>query len=206
MSDKHERAFYDSHRESILKGKQPGAGGGGNDKDNENDDPDGLNLFQYFSPSCYSDYSDTAPDGFYVVYGSIFEKLDALEMQASKEASSKDADGNPVEEHTPAPSFGTSQSTPKEVKAFYSYWINFISRRSFAFKEKWNLGDAQNRQVRRAMEKENKDARQSGRREYNENIRNLIRFVKKRDKRVIQYEQQEKKEEQQRAVSRRKRG
>lgn len=39
------------------------------------------------------------------------------------------------------------------------------------------------------------------RREYNENVRNLARFVKKRDKRVMAYEQREKAEELARAAS-----
>lgn len=81
----HQRAWYDSHRESILKGHKAGGRGGGDDGDEQQSDPDGLNLFQYFSGSCYSDYSDGA-EGFYTVYASIFEKLDALEMDAQKEA------------------------------------------------------------------------------------------------------------------------
>lgn len=194
LSDKHERAFYDSHRESILRGQKPGGGGGGGKggDDEHEPDPDGLNLFTYFSTSCFSDYSDTAPDGFYTVYGSIFEKLDGLEMEAQQ--------GEPDAAQTRAPTFGISTSTVKEVRSFYAYWLNFISTRTFAFREKWNLADAQNRQIRRAMEKENNDARRTAKREYNENVRNLVRYVRKRDKRVQEYERQEKLEEQAKAV------
>lgn len=39
-------------------------------------------------------------------------------------------------------------------------------------------------QVRRKMEEENRKARRSARREYLENVRELVAFVKKRDKRV----------------------
>ena len=45
---------------------------------------------------------------------------------------------------------------------FYAYWVNFISGRTFAHADKWNLADASSRQIRRAMEKENK-VRMAGR-------------------------------------------
>ena len=59
-----------------------------------------------------------------------------------------------------------------------------------------NLADASSRHIRRAMEKENSDARKVARREYNEQVRNLARFARKRDKRVMAYEQEEHKIEQ----------
>jgi curved DNA-binding protein CbpA len=192
LSDPHERAWYDSHRDTILRGHRPGAGGKAGGADEPETDPDGLNLFQYFSSSCYNDYSDTAPDGFYTVYASIFERLDGLEMAAQKDAGLSESR---------APPFGTSSSEMREVRAFYSHWVNFISGRTFSFRDKWNLADATNRQIRRAMEKENKEARQAAKKEYNENVRNLVRFVKKRDKRVMAYEQKEKLEELQKAVN-----
>jgi len=191
LSDPHERAWYDSHREAILRGQQPGkgGGGGGGGDDEQEVDPDGLNLFQYFSAGCYNDYSDAA-DGFYTVYASIFERLSGLEMDAQREAGHAE---------TKSPQFGTSTSEAKDVRAFYSHWQNFVSCRTFSFRDKWNLADASSRPIRRAMEKENQDARRQARREYNENVRNLARFARKRDKRVMAYEQKERAEEQARA-------
>lgn len=91
LSDEHERAWYDSHRDAILRGQKPGAGNGkAGDDEEEQSDPDGLNLFQYFSSSCYSEYSD-APDGFYMVYSSIFERLSGLENDAHREAGNEEA-------------------------------------------------------------------------------------------------------------------
>src|SRR4051812_24734943 len=68
LSDLHERAWYDSHRESILRGQKPGASSGKAGGNGEEElDPDGLQLFQYFSVSCFNAYDDAA-DGFYTVY------------------------------------------------------------------------------------------------------------------------------------------
>ncbi len=90
LSDEHERAWYDSHRDAILRGQKPGAGNNAKGAEEEEEtDPDGLNLFQYFSTSCYSEYSD-APDGFYTVYASIFERLSGLEMDAHREAGNEE--------------------------------------------------------------------------------------------------------------------
>lgn len=94
LQDEHERAWYDSHRDAILRGQKPGQSGGkGKDgEEDEREDPDGLNLFQYFSGSCYSDYND-GPDGFYTVYASIFEKLEELEVAAQREAGHEESRG-----------------------------------------------------------------------------------------------------------------
>lgn len=52
----------------------------------------------------------------------------------------------------------------------------------------YKLSDAPDRRIRRAMEKENKKLRDSARREFNETVRNLAAFVRKRDPRVKAYE------------------
>ena len=57
LSDPNERAWYDSHREQILRG------GTGLDGD---DDGVGIDLFKYFSSSCYKGYGDD-DGGFYSV-------------------------------------------------------------------------------------------------------------------------------------------
>ncbi len=49
LSDPNERAWYDSHREAILRGKEPGT---------EEEDEGLLNLWPYFSTSCFSGYGD----------------------------------------------------------------------------------------------------------------------------------------------------
>lgn len=57
------------------------------------------------------------------------------------------------------------------ARDFYSAWSNFSTRKSFQWLDKWRLSDAPNRFVRRAMEKENKKARDVGKKEYNDTVR-----------------------------------
>ncbi|CAO3652663.1 unnamed protein product [Cunninghamella echinulata] len=79
------------------------------------------------------------------------------------------------------------------VRDFYSAWSNFSTRKTFQWLDKWRLSDAPNRIVRRAMEKENKKARDVGRKEYNDTIRSLATFLKKRDPRMKAYQEEEQK-------------
>jgi hypothetical protein len=65
--------------------------------------------------------------GFYAVYSEIFHLLDEEEAAAQTEE----------EPYQSAPPFGDSKTPYKEVKKFYSYWSNFITIRSFAFKDKY---------------------------------------------------------------------
>lgn len=89
------------------------------------------------------------------------------------------------------PSFGYSTwawATSNKDKvdtasAFYSVWINFATSKEFEWTEPWNLSDAPDRRVRRLLEKENKKARDEARREFNDTIRALARFIRKRDPR-----------------------
>ncbi|XP_058794128.1 dnaJ homolog subfamily C member 21 [Phymastichus coffea] len=162
LSDLHERAWYDNHREAILKG-----GTGDNYKD------DSIDLFQYFSSSCFKGYGDD-PKGFYSVYCTVFEKLAAEDAEFSKEGDSDEE----------VPNFGNSNSTYDDFHKFYSYWQSYSTKRSFAWLEQYNIRDAPNRYALRQMEKENKKIRDKAKKERNEQVRNLVAFVRKRDKRV----------------------
>lgn len=124
-----------------------------------------VDLMPFFSSEAYS-FLDDAVDGFYTVYRELFMKLDSLEEVASKI------------------SFGRSDSALKEVKQFYAHWSGFSTTRSFAFADKYNLATADGRRMRRQMEKENKKLRDIEKKEYNENIRELVKFIKKRDQRL----------------------
>ena len=172
LSDPQERKWYDDHRESILRGSdgtnrggRGGSGGSGLGSDVNVED-----LWAYFNVSCYSGY-DESPKGFYTVYGAIFDAMVAQEDNAS-------------EHLTDAPPFGVSSSAPADVNHFYAYWLNFITCLSFSWEDEYNPLDAPNRQVRRAIEKENKKARETGRKKYIDIVRALVAYVKKRDPRM----------------------
>jgi len=72
--------------------------------------------------------------------------------------------------------------------------LDFCSRKAFGHADQWNPKDASNRQVRRAMEQENKKARQAAKKEFNAEVRQLVKFVQKRDPRVQAHQKQQMKD------------
>lgn len=168
LSDLQERAWYDKHRESILRG---GLGKGDDYKDNS------IDLYQYFNASCFSGYGDD-DEGFYAVYSQVFKTI------AAEDSEFLDlANGDVL-----APEFGNSQSVYEEVVGFfYAYWESYCTAKSFAWAEKYDTREAPHRQVRRIMEQENRKLREKAKKERNEEVRTLVGFVRKRDKRVQAY-------------------
>ncbi|XP_075444038.1 dnaJ homolog subfamily C member 21 isoform X2 [Ascaphus truei] len=161
LSDPQERAWYDNHKEALLKGVD------GEYKD------DSLDLLQYFTVTCYSGFGDEEK-GFYTVYRGIFEMIVKEEMESKKEDN--------LEEF---PTFGDSMSDYDTiVHPFYAYWQSFCTVKNFAWKEEYDTRQASNRWEKRAMEKENKKTRDKARKERNELVRELVAFIRKRDKRV----------------------
>ncbi|KAL8572511.1 hypothetical protein ACOMHN_019550 [Nucella lapillus] len=169
LKDPQERAWYDRHREAILRGGQ-----GKGDKYEDNS----LNLFQYFTSSCYSGFEDDEK-GFYAVYREVFKtvSVEDYEFIADKESDFS------------FPEFGDSQSDYDEVvKPFYDFWASFCTAKSYMWVEEYDTREAPERRVRRLMEAENKKKRDAAKKERNEEIRALIAFVRKRDKRVQENE------------------
>ncbi|CAE8710124.1 unnamed protein product, partial [Polarella glacialis] len=171
LSDIQERAWYDSHREQILRGDDEGG-----------EDPfkTKINLYKYFSTACFDGFGNDSR-GFFQVYVELFEAIDAEEEQW------EDAD----EEHVSMPPFGRSDTEYSDVSAFYRRWLDFCSRKAFGHADKWNPKDADNRQVRRAMEQENKKARQAAKKDFNAEVRQLVQFVQKRDPRVAAHQKKQ---------------
>ncbi len=66
--------------------------------------------------------------------------------------------------------------------------MNFQSRKSFGWSDKYDLRDAPDRRVKRLMEKENKRARDAAKREYNDAVRSLAAFIRKRDPRYKKFQ------------------
>ncbi|VDN14185.1 unnamed protein product, partial [Dibothriocephalus latus] len=83
LSDVQERAWYDRHREEILRGGQGGIGGDYKD--------DSLDIFQFFSRSCFSGFDDE-PKGFYTVYNKVFEDIATEERRSGDWTSSESED------------------------------------------------------------------------------------------------------------------
>ncbi|CAI9787195.1 unnamed protein product [Fraxinus pennsylvanica] len=166
LSDSRERAWYDSHRSEILFSSN-------NSSKTSGPVPD---LFSFFSNSVYSGYSDSGR-GFYNVYGEIFEKIYATEFNFAKKL------GFPLPKE--APVMGNLESPYAQVTAFYNYWLGFATSMDFCWVDQYDVMAGPNRKLRRVMEDENKKLRKKAKREYNETVRGLAEFVKKRDKRVL---------------------
>uniref|UniRef100_A0A183AVH9 BZIP domain-containing protein n=1 Tax=Echinostoma caproni TaxID=27848 RepID=A0A183AVH9_9TREM len=168
LSDPQERAWYDSHRAQILQ----------TDYEEER-----VDVFPFFARSCFDRFDD-GKKGFYTVYRKVF----------NNEKSNQN--GRSSREY---PSFGQSDSLYTDVVAsFYQFWEAFRTHKNYTWVEKYDIRFSFNTnklhpnlifistpiKERRAMEQENKRLRNAARRKRNEEVRQLVAFVKKRDKRV----------------------
>lgn len=162
LSDPQERAWYDKHREQIIRG-------GDDYVDNS------VNLIKYFSASVYCGYGDDE-QGFYAVYSNVFRIITKEDAEFA------------TDEDLEIPEFGTSSSDYEEVvQPFYAFWQSYSTLKSYVWLEKYNIREAPNRRVQRLMEKDNKKIRDAAKKERNEEVRALVKFVRKRDKRVKAY-------------------
>ncbi|ALC42364.1 CG2790 [Drosophila busckii] len=164
LSDAQERAWYDNHREQILRGK--------NSEYSENC----LDVFQFFTSSCYKGFGNDT-QGFYTVYRDVFNKIAAEDMEFA------DSD-----EERGAPQFGNAESNYEEVVApFYAYWQAYSTRKTYEWLCPYDVRDIKERFILRKVEKEMKKIVQNARKERNDEVRNLVSFVRKRDRRVQAY-------------------
>lgn len=204
LSDENERAWYDRNREYLIHG-------GGEEEEEEDIDTKfrffrwgsaapkaspaaaGIgvpHLLRFFNPSLAKDLSDS-DSSFYGVYRRLFERI-AEEDRIAVPYPGENHEGEfAIPERDDAhwyPSFGNSSTAyNNSVREFYQFWLNFSSRKSFAWKD---VADTrgQDRRVKRLMEKDNKRSRANARREYNETIRSLAAFIRKRDPRFKAYQ------------------
>ncbi|KAL5224557.1 hypothetical protein ABZP36_011196 [Zizania latifolia] len=184
LSDPQERAYYDSHRSQILFSDpaSSSSGGGGASASRVPD------LFAFFSSSAFSGYSDSGR-GFYKVYGDVFDKVFAQELAYSRRM------GMPADSVVTPPVIGNLDSPYTQVTAFYNYWLGFGTVMDFGWAAEWDAARGENRRIRRLMEEDNKKAMRKARREYNDAVRGLAAFCKKRDKRVVDMALKKKAEE-----------
>lgn len=179
LSDPQERAWYDSHETQILRGDDPTTGGSsggeyeyGNVKMTSAEDL--ARMLRKFNSGV--EFTD-APSGF---FGFLRETFDQL---AKEEEAAAHWEGLDLPDY---PSFGHRDDAYEDVpKSFYAVWLSFSTRKSFAWCDKYRLSEAPDRRYRRLMEKENQRFREQGIREFNESVRALVAFVRKRDPRYI---------------------
>jgi DnaJ homolog subfamily A member 5 len=174
LSDPQERAWYDSHRDAILQNFDPGADGNFERGVQLTSAGDIVRLISNFSTSM--PFTDN-PNGFFGIFRSTFATL------AKEEATSCDWEGLEVIKY---PSFGNAKDSYENVvKPFYAAWIGFATKKTFSWKDTYRCTEAPDRRIRRLMEKKNKKLRDEGVREFNDAVRSLVRFVRKRDPRYV---------------------
>lgn len=182
LSDPQERAWYDSHRESILRGDSGGPSEHDQYEHNVNITSAGdiVGLMAKFNPRMPF---TNAPNGFYGILQDTFANL------AREENTACDWEGfEPVQ----FPDFGGSSDDYEDVvKPFYRIWINFSTKKTFSWRDAYKTSDAPDRATRRLIEKENKRLRDESIREFNDAVRALVAFVRKRDPRFIPNSQTE---------------
>ncbi|KAK0290287.1 hypothetical protein LTR91_015922 [Friedmanniomyces endolithicus] len=176
LSDPQERAWYDSHESAILRGDEVGEDDGVPTYENVRvtTADDLAKLVGKFNSGI--DFSD-APSGFFGFLRETFEQL------AKEEEIAASMEGDEAREY---PTFGHKDDEyDGVVKGFYAAWSSFATGKNFAWKDKYRLSEAPDRWYRRRMEQENKKFRQDGIREFNDAVRSLVAFVRKRDPRYV---------------------
>lgn len=174
LSDQQEKAWYDSHRDAILR----------NDTGDENvqyehnvpvtTTEDITRMYMSFNGRF--EYTDT-PSGFYTIIRDLFDRLTREEEFAAQWEGVDSPD---------FPSFGSSQDSYEDtVKTFYDVWNGFSTQKSFSWKNIYRYSEAPDRRTRRVMEKENKRLRDDAIREFNDAVRALVAYIRKRDPRYI---------------------
>ncbi|KAK3698041.1 hypothetical protein LTR37_017157 [Vermiconidia calcicola] len=182
LSDPQERAWYDSHESAILRGDD----GAGQDEMPTYQNirvttaDDLARLVRKFNTNV--DFSDS-PSGF---FGFIRETFEQLAKEEEIAANYEDVD---IPDY---PTFGHKDDAYDDVvKRFYAVWSSFATVKSFAWKDKYKMSEAPDRWYRRRMEQENKAFRKEGIKEFNDAVRSLVAFVRKRDPRYVPSTQSE---------------
>ena len=119
LSDPNERAWYDSHREAILKAGKHAAGG----EDMRPEDE--IDLMPYFTSNAFRLGDD--PGGFYRTYETLFAALDKRSSELSRGQ-------GPLA----SPAFGASDAPWTQVKSFYAHWALFATMKTFAWADEYN--------------------------------------------------------------------
>ena len=172
LSDPHERAWYDSHRTAILRDEAEPCEERFEHNLRVTTTEDILRMFAKFDNR--NDFSDSA-SGFYSILRGTFDTL-AREEELTREREGLDS--------VKYSSFGRADDDYEViVKPFYADWSGFTTSKSFSWKDRYRLFDAPDRRVRRMMERENKRFREEGIHEFNDSVRSLVAFVRKRDPR-----------------------
>lgn len=172
LSDPQEKAWYDSHRNVILRDESESSENHYEHNIRVTTTEDILKIFNRFVGRM--DFSDT-PSGFYDSFRDTFDNLTTEEDLACE------WEGLDLVSY---PEFGRAGDDYETVvRPFYTAWTSFATKKTFSWKEIYRYSEAPDRRTRRLMERENKRLRDEAVYEYNDSVRSLVAFLKKRDPR-----------------------
>jgi DnaJ family protein A protein 5 len=114
---------------------------------------------------------------FYEVYRELFRRID-------KEEEMEEQVGH---DHVDAPTFGDAGSHSQDVLDFYKHWEIFGTLKEFTYVDKYSTKDGKNARERRFIQTENKKERQQEKKKFNQMVRDVLEFVRKRDTRYHDY-------------------
>lgn len=91
---------------------------------------------------------------------------------------------------TPVPQFGDENATKEDIEAFYNFWYDFDSWRSFEYLDEDVPDDNENRDQKRHMERKNTNARKKKKAEDNARLRKLLDDASAGDARIKRFRQE----------------
>ncbi|XP_076806773.1 dnaJ homolog subfamily C member 2-like [Clavelina lepadiformis] len=114
-------------------------------------------------------------ENFFPVFTSVFERNSRWSLEAN------------------VPLLGDEWSSIEEVDRFYNFWYNFNSWREYSYLDEENKEKAEDAYERRWMEKQNRAARATRKKEENQRMRQLVDNAYACDPRVKRFKDAEKK-------------
>ncbi|OMO62861.1 hypothetical protein COLO4_32862 [Corchorus olitorius] len=96
----------------------------------------------------------------------------------------------------PIPTLGDENTPLKDVDNFYNFWYSFKSWREFPHADEYDLEQAESRDHKRWMERQNAKLTEKARKEEYARVRTLVDNAYKRDPRILRRKEEEKAEKQ----------
>ncbi|CAK8569101.1 unnamed protein product [Lathyrus sativus] len=120
--------------------------------------------------------TDCAPQDFFKVFGPAFMRNGRWSV------------------NQPIPTLGDDKTSINEVDGFYNFWYSFKSWREFPQSDEFDLEQADSRDHRRWMERQNAKLSEKARKEEYARIRTLVDNAYKRDPRILRRKEEAKAE------------
>ena len=124
--------------------------------------------------------TDCAPQDFFKVFGPAFMRNGRWSVTQ------------------PIPSLGDDATPVVDVDQFYNFWYNFKSWREFPHEDEYDLEQAESREHKRWMERQNSKIQEKAKKVEYARVRNLVDNAYKKDPRIQRRKEEEKAEKQRR--------